>query len=129
GLLCFAHFLFWYSMYFYGDQNLLSVLTVYEGQYSTGIGDPEGRIAIENRLAGTAGRQLVFIRYSPRHTGHEWIRNAADIDSARVVWALDLGPEEDEKLRRYYPDRNVWLLEPDFRPPRLSAYATIGSGR
>ena len=41
---------------------------------------------------------------------------------ARVVWARDLGAAENEKLRRYYPDRNVWLLEPDARPPKLTRY-------
>jgi hypothetical protein len=35
--------------------------------------------------------------------------------------ALDLGPENAE-LRRYYPDRSVWLLEPDAKPVRLMEY-------
>jgi hypothetical protein len=39
-----------------------------------------------------------------------------------VVWARDLGAPENEKLRRYYPDRTVWLLEPDAKPPRLTRY-------
>ena len=47
--------------------------------------------------------------------------NDADIDGARIVWARDLGAE-NETLRRYYPDRGVWLLEPDARPPKLSPY-------
>ena len=34
----------------------------------------------------------------------------------------DLGAAEDEKLRRYYPDRAAWLLEPDARPIALSRY-------
>jgi hypothetical protein len=66
---------------------------------------------------------LVFVRYWPRHIFQdEWIYNAADIDGARVVWARDLGGAEDEKLRRYYPDRTAWLLEPDARPPKLTSY-------
>ncbi len=48
--------------------------------------------------------------------------NAADIGGAGVVWARDLGAEVNDKLRRYYPDRTVWLLEPDARPPKLSRY-------
>jgi hypothetical protein len=62
------------------------------------------------------------VRYWPQHRFTEWIQNAADIDKAPVVWALDRGAAENEKLRRYYPDRTVWLLEPDARPPKLSSY-------
>ena len=48
--------------------------------------------------------------------------NAADVDRARIVWARDLGPDENQKLLRYYPDRTAWLLEPDAHPPRLTPY-------
>ena len=85
-------------------------------------GDPEGRRAIHNQLAEIPGRQLVFVRYWPQHRFEEWVHNAADIDGARVAWARDLGATENEKLRRYYPDRTAWLLEPDAKPPRLSRY-------
>jgi hypothetical protein len=33
-----------------------------------------------------------------------------------------LGAEEDRDLRRYYPGRSAWLLEPDARPPLLTPY-------
>jgi hypothetical protein len=49
-------------------------------------------------------------------------RGSADIDGSRLVWARDLGAEENEKLKAYYPDRTVLLLDPDFRPPRLRPY-------
>ncbi len=83
-------------------------------------GDPEHRAAIQKRLEGEPGKQLVFVRYWPQHGASEWIHNAADIDRAKIVWAISLGTEEDAKLRQYYADRKAWLLEPDAHPPRLT---------
>ncbi len=121
-LLCLAHFLFWYGIHISGNQNVMRAMSQYENWDVISYGDPEGRIAIDNRLAAAPGRQLVFVRYRPQHGSKEWIRNAADIDRARVVWAIDLGVEEDEKLRQYYPDRKAWLLEVDLQPPKLTDY-------
>jgi hypothetical protein len=64
----------------------------------------------------------VIVRLGPTHLLREWIHNEADIDRSRVVWALDLGPEEDAKLIAYYRGRTVWLAEPDAKPPRLEPY-------
>jgi hypothetical protein len=78
---------------------------------------------VKEELARMPGKLLVFVRYSPRHLfQREWVYNRADIDGARVVWARDLGEAEDEKLIRYFPNRRVLLLEPDFSPPQLSEY-------
>ena len=126
-ILCLAHFVFWYGVHLSGNQNLLIALSPEESwdsidYYSAGYTDLSGRMAINDRLAAEAGKQLVFVRYWPQRTAREWIRNQADIDGSRVVWAIDLGPGEDEILRRYYPDRHAWLLEPDARPPRLTPY-------
>jgi hypothetical protein len=90
-------------------------------------GDPDGRIAIQRQLDQARGKQLVFVRYSPFHRFREWIHNAANIDAARIVWADDLGPDENQKLLRYYPDRKSWLLQPDMHPPSLRPYES-GSG-
>lgn len=108
-LLCFAHFLFFYSMHLFDSRE---------------DGNPERRIAIARQLAQTPGKLLIFVRYGPAHVfQEEWVWNAADIDAARVVWARDLGPEENDNLVRYYRDRKVWLLEADVRPlPLLSTY-------
>jgi hypothetical protein len=92
-------------------------------RWSLALRNPERRVAVNQQLAQSPGKQLVFVRYWPQHIFQdEWIYNAADIDRARVVWARDLGAAEDETLLRYYPDRTVWLLEPDARPPRLTPY-------
>jgi hypothetical protein len=110
--LCIAQFAFEYGLHVLSND-----------PWSLALRNPERRVAVNRQLAQAPGKQLVFVRYWPRHIFQdEWVYNAADIDGARVVWARDLGAAEDEKLRRYYPDRAVWLLEPDARPPRLTAY-------
>jgi hypothetical protein len=121
--LCAAHFLFWYGVHAFEDTEVSMAMRPYETWDAINHGNPERRIYIDRQLAAIPGKLLVFVRYYPQHIFQdEWVYNAADIDTARVVWARDLGEAEDEKLRRYYPDRAVWLLEPDFRPPRLTAY-------
>jgi hypothetical protein len=127
--LCAAQFLFWYGVHlFAGSQaaspTLLSALGPYETWNYINYGDLDGRAAINQRLAQAPGKQLVFVRYWPRHLFDEWIHNAANPDASRVVFAGDLGPDENEKLRQYYPDRTAWILEPDARPPRLTPYSS-----
>src|SRR5579863_1868373 len=122
-LLCTAHFLFWYGLHVLDTRPFSAELRQYETWDAINHDDPGGRIAINNQIAQIPGKQLVFVRYWPQHIfQQEWVYNEADIDRARVVWARDLGALENEKLRSYYPDRDVWLIEPDARPPRLSRY-------
>ena len=121
-LLAVAHFIFWYGLHLTGSEDTVAALPASEGGEFVNHGDPEGRIAVLSRLSQAPGRQLVFVRFAPLHPLREWIGNEANIDPAGIVWALDLGRSENGKLRRYYPDRTVWLLEPDQRPPRLGAY-------
>lgn len=122
-LLCLAHFAFWYGIHLFGDETLFIATGPYESWDFVNFGDSEGRIAINRQLAAAPGKQLVFVRFGPRHLLREWERNDADIDSSRVVWALDLGDEEDAKLMKYYPDRRVWVVEPDATPPKLTEVA------
>jgi len=121
--LCIAHFLFWYGVHVFDDAEVSLAMRPYETWDAINHGNPERRIYVTRQLARVPGKLLVFVRYYQQHIFQdEWVYNAADIDAARVVWARDLGETEDDKLRRYYPDRAVWLLEPDFRPPRLTPF-------
>jgi hypothetical protein len=125
--LCVAHFIFWYGLHVFDDSQVSVAMRPYETWDAINHGNPERRIYVNRQLAAVPGRLLVFVRYYPQHIFQdEWVYNAADIDSARVVWARDLGADEDEKLRAYYPDRAVWLLEPDFRVPKLTAFSPEG---
>jgi len=121
--LCAIHFFFWYGLHFLEEQDFARSMMRYETWDSINHNNPERRIVVNQQLAEIPGQVLVFVRYSPRHIFQdEWVYNEAAIDSARIIWARDLGPEENEKLRASYPGREVLLLEPDARPPRLSPY-------
>ena len=89
-------------------------------------GDPS-RAAIEEKLSHTSGKHLILVRYEEDHNIHdEWVYNGAEIDSAKVLWARELDPEQNAKLLAYFKDRHVWLVEPDkdntelipYQPPR-----------
>ena len=115
---CFAHFAFWYGVHFGRNEAIWN----YESWDAINYGDPDGRVAINDKLHKTGERDLVFVRYHPQHKITEWVFNAADIDSAKVIWARDLGFAENEKLRRYYSGRTIWLLDADAHPPLLEPY-------
>lgn len=86
-----------------------------------------GRAAMLTRLQQLAGRQLVIVRYQPgRNPFEEWVYNEADIGAAKLVWARDMSPAENEELIKYFKDRRAWLLQPDETPPKLSQYPATG---
>jgi hypothetical protein len=121
--LCVIHFVFWYGLHVFDQEDFARALIRYETWDSINHQNPERRIVVNQQLAEIPGQVLVFVRYSPRHIfQEEWVYNEAAIDSARVIWARDLGREENDKLRALYPGREVLLLEPDFKLPRLSHY-------
>lgn len=117
------HFAFWYGIHAAGTPGLREAFGPYETFDFLNHGDPEGRLPILDQLRAAPGGQLVFVHYLPFHPLREWITNAADIDHSKIVWALDLGPEENRELANYYPDRTVWLCEPDTTPLRLRPYS------
>jgi hypothetical protein len=127
--LCFAQFLFWYTLHLADTREFSKALREYETWNGLNHRNPAARLAVNRQLEAMPGKLLVFVRYyAQHHFQEEWVYNRADIDHARVVWARDLGAAEDGKLRASFPDRAVWLLEPDFRPPRLTPFADIQPG-
>jgi hypothetical protein len=121
--LCIAQFVFWYALHVPDNQEFAMEARRFDMWDSVNHGNPERRIEINRQIAGMPGKLLVFVRYWPQHVFQdEWVYNGADIDGQRVVWARDLGDAENQKLERYYGNRTALLLEPDFRPPRLTAY-------
>ena len=84
------------------------------------------RRLVTQSLIREGSRHVVIVRYSPEHDVHtEWVYNSADIDASTIVWARDMGDARNAGLIHYYSDRKVWLLEPDFVPPRLSPYPVV----
>lgn len=68
-------------------------------------------------------RHLVIVRYSSGHDSRiEWVYNRANIDASKVVWARDMGQKQNAELLSYFRDRQIWLVEADLAPPRLSVY-------
>jgi hypothetical protein len=121
-VLCLGEFIGWYGMHLFESRRVYGVLQ-YETWDSINHENPQRRIEVRRQLAGLKGRLLVFVRYSPHHIyQNEWVWNEAEIDEARVVYARDLGVEEDERLIRYYPGRKVYLLEPDGLVPEVTEY-------
>ena len=121
--VCIAHFVFWYGLHVFDTGEISLAVRPYETWDNINHGNPERRIAVRQELDQVPGDLLVFVRYSPAHIfQEEWVWNAADIDGARVVWARDLGAEEDARLIAYYPTRTALLFEPDARPMRLTRY-------
>ena len=83
------------------------------------------RDQIEKRLENLPGPQLAIVRYSPDHNPlDEWVYNSADIDGSKVVWAREMDTADNLELVHYYGNRQVWLVEPDAIPARISPYPT-----
>ena len=79
-----------------------------------------GRQKLISELESRPGLHLVLVRYGPKHDPfREYVYNAADIDQSRIVWARDMGPEQDRALLDYFHDRHIWTLDADSQPLKL----------
>jgi hypothetical protein len=73
------------------------------------------RAELVRELMQVPGRKsLVIVRYSPTHSPlGEIVYNGADLDASDVIFARDMGQQENRKLLEYYPDRRAMLLDLD----------------
>ena len=93
-------------------------------------GDPS-RTAIAEKLQHTPGKHLIMVRYDKDSSNHnihdEWVYNGAEIDTAKILWARELDPQQNAKLLAYFRDRKIWLVTPDSDNTYLEPYTPPGS--
>lgn len=81
------------------------------------------RARITSELESHPGRQLALVRPSTkRNVLDQWVYNGADLTTARVLWAWDMGTAENEELMRAYPGRTAWLVDLGTEPATVTPY-------
>ena len=89
---------------------------------------PRGNLdvpTVRAQLQSLPGRHLVIVSYhGPNHNvDREWVHNEPDIDHARIVWARDMGDQQNQELLNYFRDRHIWRMNNgDESPPKLTPY-------
>jgi hypothetical protein len=84
----------------------------------------QNKARVLETLDKLGGKHLVIVKQKDNPNDFlQWIYNAADIDASQVVWARDLGPEQDRALVRYFHDRRAWLVDPNPQPARLTPFS------
>jgi hypothetical protein len=81
------------------------------------------RDRVAESLREQGGKHVILVHYTGWQSPHEeWVYNSADIDSQDVIWADDLGSEENAALVEYYKDRKIWRFQPDIDSLLLEPY-------
>lgn len=88
------------------------------------------RAAMLRRLSRKPTGQLVIVHYNPNHRlpFNDWVYNRADLNSAKVIWADDMGPAKNQELIDYFKGRHVWLVDADSPSPKLMPYPEVAGG-
>ncbi len=84
----------------------------------------KARAAMLAKLRQYPGQQLVFVRHDQAsgNAPFEQVYNRADLNTAKVVWADDMGRAENDELIHYFKGCHPWLLYLGSYPPRLVPY-------
>jgi len=93
--------------------------SIYASNYAKAPGNLVGEY-----LQQLPGKHLVFVHYVPgTETWMGWVHNAADIDAAKIVWAWDMGKENDELVAYYAKQqRSIWFVNTTDSVPVLTRH-------
>jgi hypothetical protein len=82
------------------------------------------RANVQQQLEHLPGKHLVLVRYdmTTHWSVDEWIFNSPDIDNSKVIWAHEMDKASNDQLVQHYPDRQVWLAQPDVSTGILTRY-------
>ncbi|MGA3128553.1 MAG: hypothetical protein ABSD13_17760 [Candidatus Korobacteraceae bacterium] len=70
------------------------------------------RERLQSQLSRLPGQHLVLVHYGARDVpSKEWVYNRARIDSAKIVWARDMGRQANQELLNYFPNRRIWYVD------------------
>jgi len=63
-----------------------------------------------------AGRHLIFVNYGPMTEltsgfANEYVYNAANLDSSRIIWVRYFGPVLDRPVADHFTGRTIWMLD------------------
>jgi hypothetical protein len=84
---------------------------------------PNAREGVETRLQALDGRHLVVVKEDCSPANWGFVYNDPDIDAAKIVWAKDLGAQDNAALLAYFRDRRIWLLEIERGETRLGPFS------
>ncbi|HVV45482.1 MAG TPA: hypothetical protein VHC72_09755, partial [Bryobacteraceae bacterium] len=77
------------------------------------------------KLEKIPGKHLVFVKYAAGHCFcEEWVFNLAEPREQRIVYIRPDKPATDVGIAQDFSDFDVWLMEPDLHPYRLSRLTT-----
>ena len=81
------------------------------------------RARLQIELERTPGQHLVIVhtRFSAP-ASRDWVYNDPDLDHAKIIWARDMGAEDNQELLAHFPNRHVWLVDQNDGIMRLIPY-------
>ena len=84
------------------------------------------RASVEQELESLSGKQLAFVQYKTTHWPmDQWVYNSADMNQQKVIWANDMGPNQNEQLMAHFRDRKAWLIQVDDSPVEVTPYPSM----